>query len=405
MFAALAWRNVWRNGRRSAILIASIAFGIWAGLLEIALSNGMAVQQVNAAVRTRTSELQLHAPGFRGHEDVSLAIPGGDSVLARVRATPGVVTASGRAIVTAMITSATTARGVQVLGVDPTEERALTDVASRMVSGRYLEPERPGDIVMGDRLAHKLGARVGQRIVLTGQGGDGQIASGAFRVAGCFRTASSEFDEAVVFVPRPGLARAFAMGGRLHEIAVHVRRLEDVELIATRLHRELPALEVATWRTLSPEVAVTRDFDDEMNEMFLVILLTALVFGITNTMLMGVIERTRELGVLLALGMRPAAVFTMILLETVFVSLVGAGAGMVLAAATVAALGHSGIDLSVVASGLAVMGVDRVLYPMLPAAQYPWVAMLVVFTASVASLYPGWRAVRLDPVTAIRSYP
>ena len=405
MLVIVAWRNVWRNGRRSGILVAAIAFGIWAGLFEIALSNGMAVQQVNAAVRTRTSHLQLHAPGFLGHEEVSRSIPVGDSVLAAVRRTPGVVAAAGRAIVTAMIASATTARGVEAFGVDPRAERVLTDVPEHIVSGHYLDPARRDGIVIGERLAARLHVRPGQRVVLTGQGGDGSLCTGAFRVAGCFRTASSAFDESAVFVQRSGLASTFVLGRALHEIAVRVRGLDDVAAVAARLRRVEPHLEVATWRTLSPEVALTRDSDQQMNEIFLVILLLALVFGITNTMLMGVLERTRELGVLMALGMRPARIFTMILLETVMVSVVGGAAGMLLAAASVAGLARPGLDLSVVASGLAALGLDRVIHPLLPAAQYPWVVALVVLTAIVASLYPGWKAIRLDPAAAIRSYP
>jgi putative ABC transport system permease protein len=404
MLFKIAWRNVWRSRRRSTILVASITVGICAGLLEMAILNGMAAQQVNAAVRTRLSHLQVHSAGFRNHEDVGLFVPGGDSVLAAVRGAPGVEAAAGRAVLDAMAASASTARGVRLLGVDPAAERRVTDLPSRMVEGDWFGRPRRDAAVIGQRLARRLGVRVGQKIVLTAQGGDGGVGGGAFRIVGLYRTASSDFDETAVFVERADLARTFALDGRLYEIAVRVRGMDDIDPVAATLRRRLPALDVATWRTLAPEVALTRDWTGEMNGIFLFVILVALVFGTTNTMLMGVLERTRELGVLLALGMRPARVFGMIVLETVLLSLVGGLAGTALAAAAIAALSRTGIDLSVVAGGLAALGMDRVIRPLLPVSSYPGVVVLVAFTAVIASLYPGWKAVRLDPVIAMRTY-
>jgi ABC-type lipoprotein release transport system permease subunit len=280
----------------------------------------------------------------------------------------------------------------------------VTDVPGRVVSGSYFGVERRNPIVIGKRLADKLGIELGRKIVITGQGGDGEISAGAFRVVGVFQTVNSIFDESTVFVERADLARSFALGGEIHEIAVRVRRSGDIEPVARALRHDYPDLDVATWRELSPEVALTNESTQQMNYIFLVIILIALVFGVTNTMLMGVLERTRELGVVIALGMRPGPVFAMVLVETILLSVVGGLAGVALAAASIAGLGHTGIDLSFVSSGLASFGMDKVIYPVMPATEYPWVVLLVIATAIVASLYPGWKAVRLDPVRAIRTY-
>lgn len=405
MLRTIAWRNVWRNGRRSGILIGAVAFGIWSGLLEMAFMNGVARQQEEAAIRTRTSHLQIHARGFLEHREVGRVVPAGDSVLASVRRTPRVAAASGRVVMAVMASSATTARGVLGYGVDPAAERQVTDVADQIVEGSYFGGAYRNAAVIGRRLANRLGIRLGHKLVLTGQGADGAIGVGAFRVVGLYETASSGFDETAVFTRRADLARTFALGDGLHEIAVRVGEPDAIAPVAAALRRAHPSLDVATWRQIAPEVALTRDSNQETNEIFLVIILVALVFGITNTMLMGVMERTRELGVLIALGMRPGALFGMVILETVLVSAVGGAAGMLLAAVSVALLAHTGVDLSFVSSGLAAFGLERVVHPFLPAGQYPWVVVLVVATALVASLYPGWRAVRLDPVRAIQSYP
>lgn len=404
MIWTIAWRNVWRNKKRTGVLIGAIVFGVWAGLAQIALTNGMSRQQVEAAISTRTSEIQIHAEGFREHRDVNLFIPGGVDVLAGVRSIPAVSAAAGRAVINGMASSATSGRGVTIYGVEPADERRLTDVYTRVLAGSYFDTDRRNPVVIGAGLADKLGVKLGRKIVLTSQAADGAIAAGAFRVVGLFKTADSAFDETAVFVVRTDLARIFGLGDELHEIALNVRDISQIGPTAAELAREHPSLEVVTWRELSPGVAITEESTQQMNDIFLAVILIALVFGITNTMLMGVLERTRELGVVIALGMRHGPLFATVLLETIFVSLVGGVAGVALGAGTIAVLGRTGIDLSIVSSGLASLGVDKVIYPTMPAAQYPGVVFMVIITAIVASIYPGLKAVRLSPAQAIRTY-
>lgn len=403
MIWSIAWRNVWRNGRRSGVLIGAIVFGIWAGLLEMALMNGMARQQVEAAIETRTSHLQIHARGFRGHPDVNLLIPDADSVLAHTRRLQGVALASSRAVLNGMVSSATTARGVTVQGIEPEVESRMTDVAQHMVAGTYFTTDKRNPVVVGAKLAEKLGAEVGKKIVVTGQAADSSISAGAFRIIGIFETVNSVFDESTIFVEREDLARMFGLDDRTYEIAIRVHDPNAIEAVAASLRGTYPDLDIASWRDLSPEVALTHDSTQQMNDIFLIVILIALVFGITNTMLMGVVERTRELGMVIALGMRPGPVFGMILLETLFIAIVGGVGGIGLGAASIGLLGRSGIDLAVVSSGLAAFGMGTTIYPVMPWSEYPWVVVLVIVTATVAALYPGWRAMHLDPAQAIRT--
>jgi putative ABC transport system permease protein len=404
MIWTIAWRNVWRNKKRTGVLIGAILFGVWAGLVQIALSNGMARQQVEAAISTRTSEIQIHSKGFREHMNVNLVIPGGEGVLERVRSAPEVSAAAGRVVVNGMASSATSGRGVKIYGVAPADERRLTDVYTRVVDGTYFDTRRRNPAVIGTALAEKLGVELGKKIVLTSQATDGSIAAGAFRVVGLFKTADSGFDETAVFAVRGDVARIFGLGESLHEIALNVKDISGIGPAAAALARENPGLEVATWKQLSPDVAITQESTQQMNDIFLAVILAALVFGITNTMLMGVLERTRELGVVIALGMRHGPLFATVLLETVLVSLIGGVAGVALGAGTIGILGRTGIDLSIVSSGLAALGLDKVIYPTMPAAQYPGVVLMVIITAIVASVYPGLKAVRLNPAEAIRTY-
>ena len=402
MLDGFAWRNAWRNKRRSGILVASIAFGMGAGLLMIALMNGMARQQVDAAVSTRTAHIQLHAEGFRAHHDLQLALSAGDSLLSVLQETPGVEAAAGRAVLSAMAASAGTGRGVLVMGVDPETESQVCDLAAHLEEGSWFESKKARPAVVGRKLVDLLGLKLGQKLVITGQGGDGLLQGGAYRITGIFRTANSEFDGSTVFVKRSDLNQGFALEGRLHEIAIRLQDIDQLQLMMDQFSKRWPNLEVADWKKLSPDVALTADATDQMNGIFLAVLLVALVFGITNTMLMGVIERRREFGLLLALGLRPSRLVIQVLLETVFLVVAGALLGLLSGVLLSSWLSHTGIDLSAFAEGMAALGMGSVIRPELSAGELPRLLAWTYAAALAGALWPALRVRRMRAVDAMR---
>jgi len=194
------------------------------------------------------------------------------------------------------------------------------------------------------------------------------------------------------------------LGGAIHEIAIIAKNIKQIEPLAAELKASYPDLDVATWQEIQPEMGVMTAMTEEWLLIFLLIILLALVFGITNTMLMGVLERVRELGVVIALGMNHARIFAMILLETIFLSSIGGALGILLGAGTVAVLARTGLDLSIVEAGLAAFGASSILYPSLPLYEYFIIAALVIAAAMIAAIYPAIKAMRLNPVAAIRTY-
>lgn len=404
MIWTIAWRNIWRNRKRSGILLAAIAFGLWAGLLTTGMFNGMSAQMVRSAIETRTAHIEIHARGFVEHPAIGNAIPNGAAALASVRAMEGVTEAVGRAVVPSMASSAATGTGVALYGVDPEAEAAISTVHRKIVAGDYLGPEGRNACVIGRALADKLKLEVGGKIVIQAQAPDGTIAGGAFRIVGLFKTVSLEFDKTVVFARTEDVDRIFGLGGAIHEIAVLTNGLTDVAPLRDRLETRFPKLDVETWDELEPEVHLLDSTGQQMSEILMTLIMVALVFGITNTMLMGVLERTRELGVLISLGMRQRLIFGMIMIETIVLSGLGGLAGAALGGATVAALGRVGIDLGIIATGLASAGVESTLYPRLIGSEYPFVALLVIVTAALGAVYPSVKASRLDPVSAMRTY-
>lgn len=404
MIWKIAWRNIWRNKKRSGVLLAAIAFGLWAGLVTSGMFNGMSTQMIRSAIDTRTSHIQLHAKGFLDHPEVGVVIPDGAKVLSRVKATTGVEHAAGRAVVPGMASSATTGAGIMLYGVVPGDETALTSVSQKIVDGSYLGQNRHNTCVVGQELADKLGLKVGSKVVVQGQALDGSIAGGAFRIVGLFKTVSLGFDKTAVFAPAADVDRVFGLGGAIHEIAVRANALADVGPLSDRLAADFPKLDVERWDQLEPELSLLTSSSNQMSRILMVLIMIALAFGITNTMLMSVLERTRELGVLASLGMRQNLLFEMIMIETVALSVMGGAAGAALGGASIAALGRTGINLSIVATGLASAGIESVLYPSLTGAEYPVVGLLVFATAVLGAVYPGIKASRLSPVRAMRTY-
>jgi putative ABC transport system permease protein len=404
MLWTIAWRNVWRNKKRSAVIICAVAFGLWGGLLISGLMYGMGAEMIESAMSDRIAHVQIHRPGFLAHPDISLVIPDGAKTLAAVRTEPLVKHASGRSVIAGMATSPTTGVGVIAYGIDPADEIEISDIHSKIVEGTYFGGAERNPAVIGRALAEKLGLRLGNKLVLTSQDAEGSLSAGAFRVVGIFKTVSSNFDKTAVFARRGDIDFVFGLGGNIHEIAVIASDERKIPTLAAKLRARFPALDVKDWKALAPELGLMTDTTLQFLYIFLVIVLLALAFGTTNTMLMAVMERVRELGVVMALGMRHRTVFLMIVLETIFLALVGGVAGIGLSVGTIAVLGKTGIDLSIVSTGLASLDTSEILHPALPAVAYPLMALFVVATAVVAALYPGFRAVHLDPAKAIRTY-
>ncbi|MBM3326412.1 MAG: ABC transporter permease [Calditrichaeota bacterium] len=404
MLLLIAWRNIWRNFKRSGIIIVSIAFGIWAGVFTIALSLGMVNQMVEDALRTYISHIQIHKPGFRQRREVKLVIPAGREIAAQLGQAPSVQGAAPRSVVAGMAGSPTSTNGVQIIGIDPQAEAKVTDISERLIDGEYFESSKRNQAVIGKKLAERLNLRVGSKIVLTAPMPSGEIGAGAFKVVGIYKTSTSMYDETTVFVNIQEADRIFVLSGGIHEIAVVMHNIDQADSLTTALRSQFPDLEIFGWKDISPELAMMTEMMDQSLLIIMIIILLALVFGITNTMLMGVLERTRELGILMALGLKNGKVFVMILWETILLSLVGGAVGILAGIVTNALCRRTGIDFSLFAEGLEAFGMAAIVYPAMHTRHYIIVSVLVILTAVIAAIYPGIKAMRLKPVEAIRTY-
>jgi len=403
MIPSFAWRNLWRNKLRSFIIIAAVTLGIFAGIFLTAFTNGMINSRIQSVISTEMSHIQIHQPGFLDNDQFSLVIANADSVINLVRETPDVVAASKRIIINSMVASAETGTGVKIIGIDPENENKVTDLSSKIISGKYIDSTDRNPVVISERLARKLKVSLKNKIIITVQDVNKNITGGAFRIAGIFRTDNSMFDEANIFVRGTDLSRLTGLKEHeAHEIAILLNKNETDD--ATKiLSGRFPNLEVKSWKQLSPEAGYLVSAMNQYMFIFIIVILIALCFGIINTMLMVIMERIHELGMLMAIGMNRVRVFAMIMLETVFLSLSGGISGLIIGYAAIKYFEKAGINLYFWKEAFSELGYSSYIYPVSDTKTMAITVILVMITGIISALYPAYKALKLNPSEAIRT--
>ena len=245
--------------------------------------------------------------------------------------------------------------------------------------------------------------REGSRIILSFLDVNGNQTGAAFRISGIFRTNNDLFEAMSLFVPEDELRRLTGMEeGQYHRF---IARLEEDDLtnkVTPVIREALPGLEVLSWKEIQTDLAMVTDYINQIYAIFMVIILAALAFGIVNTMLMSVLERTRELGMLSAIGMNRRRIFVMIMLESIFLSIVGGFAGMAVSGGVIAITSRTGINLVKYAEGMEAFGYSANLYPTIGADFFVMLTVMIVITGILSAIYPARKALQLNPVEALR---
>ena len=404
MLLILAWRNIWRNKKRSLIIIAAIAAGLLSGLFASAVMFGMGESLVNSTIDRNLAHIQVHSKEFEEEKLLSDTIPNFSNALQTIKKQNFISGISPRVIVEGMGSSATTSTGLRILGINPSDEKSVTTIHKRIVEGNYFAEKKKNQILIGKKLADDLGIKEKSKIVLSFQDFDGSIIYGAFRVTGIFETESSVFDKTNVFLEENNLFSLLNTQPVYHEIAIRLNSAQNVDSVYTTLKSELTTVSVKSWKQLAPELKLMDEMIGLQLNIFLGVILFALLFGITNTMLMSVMERVREFGVLMAVGMKRSRVFAMIIFETIMLSLVGGIIGMILAAISITWVGDVGIDLSAFTKGFTAWSLSPMLHPVLPISFYVSITIMIFITAIFSAVYPAIKAIKLKPAQAIRTY-
>jgi len=397
----LAWRNVWRNPRRTGVVVTAVAVGIAGVVFSVALNYGMIVQMVETAIATELGHIQIHARGFDRNPEIAVRLEdGGRAGAAALDALAGVRSWTRRVRGEGLVLSSRASVGVRVVGIDWEREAAVSLVARSITRGRYLDGEGRRAL-LGVELARRLQVGVGDKIVVSVQDLGGDLTGETLRVGGLFRTPSSALDRGTVFMEIGEAQALFGIGEAVSEIVVVTTAPSEIPRVQAFLEADLRDAEVRSWGELQPVLVYLVDVFDEQAMYVYLALFVAMAFGIANVLLMAVFERVREIGILMAVGMRRRQLVAMIVVESILVTLVGLLIGFAGALGAIAAF-HDGIDLSRFADGLAALGIGTRIVPVPRFEDFLVPTAVALATAVIASAWPALRAVRLRPADAVR---
>lgn len=398
----LAWRNVWRNKTRSLIIMASVAIGLLAGIFVLGLYQGMMRSRVRTVIDTEVAHLQIHRPEFKEDYDPSYTLDQ-ELVSNNLRQIPEIQSFAKRSVTQGMLATTTGTSGVRIYGIESEEEIEVSQLESKIKEGKVLDPFKKNGVLIGKKLADKMKLKLGSKLVLTFTDKESNVTSGAFRVNGIYQTINTPLDERIVYINRNTLNEYLGLEDTSHEIAVLLNHDEDLEQVKNSLQAQLPQYSVMTWKENSPETDLMVGTVNQYSTIIIIIIMIALAFGIINTMLMSVIERTREIGMLSALGMNRKKVFALILSETIILTFVGVPVGLILSWFSILYFSKAGIDISPFSEeAMSSFGFTSIIYPEFPVDTMGNVLVIVVSTALISAFFPSLKAIRLQPADALR---
>jgi ABC-type lipoprotein release transport system permease subunit len=402
----LAWRNLWRHKRRTWLTVSAIAFSTTLLVFLETTQFGAYDMFIDNALRVFTGQMQVQREGYLDKPQMRTSIPRAAELARELRRTTGLEAVAVRAQGFALAASGTRSYGVPVVGVEPAYEPGLSTIPKVVTRGRYLARDDANEAVLGAVLARNLKIEVGDELTLLGSGRDGSVAATVVPVVGIFESGNPELDRHLVQIPLRTFQDVFSMGDEAHAIAVAGPSLAELERTEARVAAALPrdrGLVLLDWERLLPGIKQAIQADMVQNWFTYIILIVVVTFSIMNTFLVSVLERTREFGIMLALGATPLRIGGLVLLESVLLTLMGLALGVALGGAIAVYLNRVGFTFPGLKEIHSQFGLPGVIYPKLSFLGFTLgPAVMFVFTAA-AALYPAFKIRRLAPVEAIRT--
>lgn len=405
MLLTLALRNIWRNKRRSLLTISAMVISSSLLILALGVFSGMLRDMLASATEQYHGHIVVAKQGYVDDREMFASFVPDPELLERLGRQPEVAGLSPRLRGFGLLSHGKSTQPAEILGIRPQAEREVTTLAGHLVAGSFLAAEGGDGAVLGRGLAKKLGVAVGDELVFVTQAADGSIGNDLLTVTGIFATGDSARDNALALVGLPWLQRVMVLDGRVHELALAVADPMRAAAVAEKLRRELPpGMEALDWGDLLPEMREAIASFDVSRMIMVVILYFAAGLGILNTFFMSVLERTREFGILMAMGMRPWRIRLLVLLETLAMGAVSLVLGLALGLGMSLYMARVGIDLSGTISPVTYAG--GTILPRLRAviepSNFAIPALLLLAVCLLAGFLPANRAAKLRPAEAIR---
>ncbi len=408
----LAWRNVWRNPRRTVLSVAATVFAVFLVVVSVSMATGSHEKMIEDAVRLASGHVAVSGKGYREAMTLEYFLPWDGRVAEVVEASKGVRGWAPRITNFALISLGDASRGGMVVGVDPPREAGVTSYVRKVNSGRFLSDRaEPGrrEVVIGRKLAEKLNAGLGDEILLYGVAYSLETAYELFEVVGTVALPDPRLERNLALIHIDDAAEFYVYEDRITEVAILAEDADASRRLAVHLASAFPpdlgdAIEIETYEEMMPELVQLILIDAAGMYIMLAILIVVVGFGILNTILMAILERTRELGVVLALGLRPAAIFRMVYLESLMLAAVGLLIGLLLSVPMLAYLHGMEFPLGgEISQATELFGMEPVLTFRLYASNPLGSTLTIIVVAAIAALYPAVKASRSEPVDALRS--
>ena len=405
IFIKMAWRNIRRNLRRTLITLGALSFGLASIVVFFGFTDGFHTQWVENTVKAYSGHIVIHKAGFRDDPKIGNSIDDPAVALKTVEATGGVASYATRIELAGLASTAENSAGVFIRGIDMEREKGVSAFHRRILEGEYLKEGDRWTILLGKRLAKKLKAGLGDKIVLMIQAADGSIGAELFRLRGVFSMGSIDLDSSLAVISKADAAELAVLGPSVTTVSVIVETPYDVVPAAASLKAALEPLgyEVLPWQESMPALSEMIDLDNAFMYVLLSIVLVIVSLGILNTMLMSIMERTREFGIMMAVGTRPWHIVLLVMTESFLLGLMGVCLGVVIGIGINSAIAVNGFDLSRWAGAMELFAaLDPVIYPETQMVNIVGSSVAIFATALLVSIYPAVKASKLKPVEAIR---
>ncbi len=405
----LAWRNVWRNVRRTGLTVAATVFALFLVVVSVSMATGMHEKMIEDSVRIHSGHLHIAGEGHLEDRTLERFLVFDEDLARAVATTPGVVGYAPRIEGFGLLSKDVQSKGVALLGVDPEREGTVSTFVRRVKDGRFLPDDVDRPIVIGRALADSLDAEIGDEVLVYSMAYSLETAYELFTISGFFSLPEPQLERTLALIRLEDAQTFFVYGDRVTEVALLTESAAVLPAVEQALAERLEAasevsFEINLWNAIQPELEQFIFLDDAGMYIMLAILVIVVGFGILNTILMSVLERTRELGVMLAIGLRPPAIFRVVYLESMLLAAIGVGIGLALALPFVAVMERNPIPLTgELGEAGALVGMEPVITFVLRVGNPLYSSLTIFVVAAIAALYPALKASRARPVDALRS--
>lgn len=401
IFLKIAIRNILRNRCRSSLTIAAIAIGFASLVFIRAFVDGSHYQMIENYTDLLSGHIQIHALGFQSDMSLSKNIANPGRISATLKNTPSILASTNRIKDFVLLSSAQNSQGALLIGVDPQNEVRVSKLHKRIRSGKFLENKE--QIVIGKSLAASLKVVLNDKIVIMAQGFDGSLCSGIYRISGLIDTGAEEIDKNVALITLAAAQELLVMENRVSEIALRTNNVETADLAAAQIQKIIndPQLEILSWAKISPIITQWVEFDVAFIDIILFVVLLVVAAGILNTLMMGILERIREFGIMLALGTKRYQIMLLVTLESIILGIAGLFIGSLSSVALILYFGTKGIDLSKFSTALNNYYTGSTIFTRLTFGPLFLYGAVVLVTSIIIALYPAWKAANLKPTEAI----